>query len=348
MDDIQKQSSNNDKQQDMIQEDEINLLDYLRVGYKFRRMIVLICVVAVVTTAIYSLLSPKIYSATASVVPPIEILQRDSELAGGLGAGESSILRKAMGVTSIANMYAGILESRAVVDAIIDRFDLMKVYEEKEYKSNVRKRLRKNTTIKVSDEGILSVTVEDRDPNRAADIANAYVEELDQRNRLLSSGQATSKRIFLENRLKEIEQELTKIEDLLSRETKIKEMLFELLMRECELAKIEEAKSMPTIQVLDKAVVPEIRMPRGTKRKTALAGAVSLMLAVFAAFAREYFAKVREKEAEKRLRLSFEAGQQNVNDSTFSELANKRKIVAAHRRKRAQENKSYSREAETS
>ena len=347
MDDIQNQSSNNDKQQDMVEEDEINLLNYSKTIFKYRRMIVLICGVAVVTTAIYSLLLPKVYSATTSVVPPMEILQRESELAGGLGVEQSSILRKAIGVTSIANMYAGILESRAVVDAIIDRFDLMKVYEEREYKSNVRKRLRKNTTIKISDEGILSVTVEDRDPNRAADIANAYVEELDQRNRLLSSGQATSKRIFLENRLKEIEQELTKIEDLLSRETKIKEMLFQWLAQEYELAKIEEAKSMPTIQVLDKAVVPEIRMPRGTTKKTALAGVVSLMLAIFVAFGREYFARIRAAEAERQSGFQFKPAPQDAEDSDLGQLESRRKIVATQRRKLAQENEPYSRESQS-
>ena len=344
MDDIQNQSSNNDKQQDMVEEDEINLLDYLRVLWNYRRMIVLICGLAVVTTAIYSLLLPKVYSATASVVPPTEILQRESELAGGLGVEQSSILRKAIGVTSIANMYAGILESRAVVDAIIDRFDLMKVYEEREYKSNVRKRLRKNTTIKISDEGILSVTVEDRDPNRAADIANAYVEELDQRNRLLSSGQATSKRIFLENRLKEIEQELTKIEDLLSRETKIKEMLFQWLAQEYELAKIEEAKSMPTIQVLDKAVVPEKKCKPRRRQMVMLSAVVSLFLAIFVAFGREYFARISQSETEKQKQLLFESRQENVNDITFDELGKKREIVGTRRRKRVQENKSYSRE----
>ena len=62
-----------------------------------------------------------------------------------------------------------------------------------------------------------------------------------------------------------------------------------MLTREYELAKIEEAKSMPTIQILDRAIVPEIRMPRGTVKKTLLAGVVSLMLSVFVAFARERF-----------------------------------------------------------
>jgi uncharacterized protein involved in exopolysaccharide biosynthesis len=292
MDNEEKESQKEPTVQEELEEDEINLLDYIRVIFKYRRMILWICGIAVVTTAITSLLSPKIYSATASILPPIDIVQRESELAGALGGGASSLLSKAIGVTSIADMYAGILQSRVVVDTIIDRFDLMKVYEEKKYKSNVRKKLKKNTTIDVSDEGIVNVTVEDRDPNRAAAMANAYVEELDRQNKRLSAGQATSKRIFLGNRLKEIEEKLSKIDNILSREAKIQEMLFELLTREYELAKIEEAKSMPTIQILDKAVVPERKSKPKRTLMVMLSGITALFVAVFAAFAREYFSNV--------------------------------------------------------
>ena len=275
-----------------LDEDEINLIDYFRVIFKYRGMILMICLIAIATTAIISLLLPKTYSATASIVPPIDILQRESELAGALGMVKSSMLGKAIGVTSIADMYAGILESRVVVDVIIDRFDLMKVYKEEKYKTNVRKKLRRNTIIKVSDEGIVSITVEDRDPNRTAAMANAYVEELDRQNKRLSAGQATSKRLFLGNRLEEIEQELSKIENLLSRDAKIKEMLFELLSTEYELARIEEAKSMATIQILDKAVVPEKKSKPRITLMVVLSAIVALFVAIFAAFAREYFAKV--------------------------------------------------------
>jgi len=339
MDDIQNHGWDSDKQRQALQDDEISLLDYFRVIYKYRRMILLICGVAVVTTGIISLSSPKVYSATVSVVPPMEVLQRESGLGGALGAERSLILRKAIGVTGVAQMYAAILESRAVLDAIIDRFDLMDVYEEKQYKSYVRKALRGNTTVKINNEGIVTITVQDKDPQRAAAMANAYVEELDRQNKKLSAGQATSKRTFLENRLKEVEEKLSKIENILSREAKIQEMLFELLTTEYEMAKIEEAKNMPTIQVLDEAVVPEIRMPRGTKRKTAFAGAVSFMVAVFVAFARDYFARLKGMGSKDQWESPFRPGrQEEEEDIAFADLENKRKIVAARRSKVVQEN----------
>jgi len=285
--------------QQTLEDEEINLLDYLRVVSKHRRMIILICVVAVVATAIVSLLLPEIYAATASVVPPLEILQKESGIADRFGALRSSMLSDVISVTSIGNMYADILRSRAVVDALIDRFALMRVYDA-EYQSSAREKLRDSTAIDVSDEGIVTITVEDKDPNRAAAMANAYIEQLDQQNKRLSSGQATSKKLFLESRLKEIEQELSDIQDIPAKQAEIKEMLYQMLARECELARIEVAKSMPTIQVLDEAIVPDKKAKPKRTLMVLLAGVMSLFGAVFLAFAREYVAKARQREAEQQ------------------------------------------------
>jgi capsular polysaccharide biosynthesis protein len=115
-------------------------------------------------------------------------------------------------------MYVEILESREVADAVIDRFRLMEAYEKVKYRADARKQLQKNTKVQTTDGGAVKITVLDRDPNRSAAIANAYIEELDKRNKRLSTGQATSKRIFLENRLKEVEAKLSKIDSTLSRE----------------------------------------------------------------------------------------------------------------------------------
>jgi len=312
MDDVQNQGWDAEKHRQALQDEDKNLLDYPRVVYKFRRMIVLICVVAVVTTAIVILSLPKACSATISVVSPIELLQRESQLASGIATGKSSLLRKAIDVTSIAYMYVGILYSQPVADATIDRFNLMKVYEQDQYRSNAGNKPKKNTAIKVSDESIVTITVKDRDPNGGAAMANVYVDEFDRQNKRLSSGQVTSKRVFLQSRLKEIERELSNVEKIPAKEAQIEEMVYELLSREYELARIEEAKSMPTIQVLDRAIVPETKMPRGTTKKTALAGVVSLMLAIFVAFGREYFARIKAAETEQQRGFRSDAGQKTV------------------------------------
>lgn len=325
-------------------DDEVDLVTYLRVIFKYYKMILLVSIFAVVATAIFVFTSPKFYSANTSILPPMEFLRKDSTLSSGLlGAGGSSILRKAIDVTSIAYMYVGILESRAVADAIVDRFNLMKIYSVNGRSSVARAMLGENSTFKISNEGILTIAVRDADPNRAAAIANAYVEELDLQNKRLSAGQATSKRVFLENRLKEVEKKLSEIENILSREAKVQEMLYELLIREYEIAKIEEAKSMPTIQVLDKAIVPEARIAGGNVRKTALAGIVSFVIAVVLAFVRENLPKIKKIDSEENSGFVFRSKRGSTADSAFSELESKRKIVGAQRRRRVQEEESYSR-----
>jgi uncharacterized protein involved in exopolysaccharide biosynthesis len=276
---------------EVINGEDVNLADYVNIIFKHRRMIFWVCAVTVLLTAFISIFLPKSFSATACVVPPIDVLQRESVLSTGLSGIKSDMLRKAMDVSNIADMYVGILRSRSVADALIERFDLGEVYKIKKSNSAIRQILRDRTAIKVTDEGIVNITVEDRDPCRAADIANAYVEELDRQNKRLFVGQATSKKVFLENRLREIQAELSNIENIPSREAKIKEMLFELLTREFEIAKIEEAKSMPTIQVLDKAVVPEKKCRPKRKQMVVLAGATGLFFSVVAAFVHEGFTR---------------------------------------------------------
>ena len=141
----------------------------------------------------------------------------------------------------------------------------------------------------------MKIAVTDRDPNRAAAMANAYIEELDRQNKRLSTGEATSKRVFLEGRLKEVESKLSRIDSIPAHEAQVQEMLYELLVRECELAKIEEAKSMPTLQVLDEAIVPEVPVARGTVKKGIMAGMAAMMLGIFLAFTREYVAAVKAR-----------------------------------------------------
>jgi uncharacterized protein involved in exopolysaccharide biosynthesis len=269
---------------------EASILDYARILMRHWRMILLVCMPVVAVTAVWSLVMTKTYRATASIVPPINSMQGgDLGLAGSfLSGGEGAFLRKAMNVGSVADIYVGILGSRAVLDRIVSRLNLLEVYGCRECRWVAVSKLRANTEIKVGEEGIVEISVVDTDPVRAAAMANAYVEELDSQNKRLSTGQATSKRLFLETRLKEVEAKLSRIETIPAREAQVQEMLYELLIRELELAKIEEAKSMPTIQVLDNAVPPEQKFAPNRRMMVMKAGVGSLALAIFLALLLEY------------------------------------------------------------
>ncbi len=284
---------------DSCSSDEINLLDYLRVIYKYKWMIMIMTILAMAGTVAYSLSQPRMYQANTSIVPPIDRLSQGGGLASKLGGAGSMLLKGMLNEGDLSGLYVGILKSRKVSEALIDGFDLVNVYAKKREltRTDARRILKRNTTIKASKEGIVHITVKDLDANRSAAIANAYRTELDIQITQLSGGQAASKVVFLEARLKEIQDELTEIDSLHTRDVQVKEMLFELLSNECEMAKIEKAKSMPTIQVLDEAIAPEEGMGRGTAKKGILTGFATMMLGMFVAFGREYVANEVCKES---------------------------------------------------
>jgi uncharacterized protein involved in exopolysaccharide biosynthesis len=311
--------------------DEIYLFEYFKVIFKYWVMIFSICGIAIATTVVVIFLSADIFSATTTIVPPVDIIQNESDWAHGLGAGKRSVLANVMGVMNIAGIYIHILESRVVADAIIDRFDLLKVYDVKE-RFMAREILEGNTSFEATNEGILYITVKDKDPCMAAAMANAYVEELDRLNKRLSSGQATSKRQFIEKRLKEIDDQLSDIINIPKRKADALETLYGTLVVEYELARIEEAKSMPTIAVLDEANVPEVRMSRGAKRKVALAGFVSFIFVVFSAFVREHFAGMKAVISKRGQLLSVLEQSAKSRRISFGGLESRRRIVETRRK----------------
>jgi len=209
------------------------------------------------------------------------------ELGHGLGDAGGSDLRRALGVTGLAHFYAGLLNTHTVLDAVIERLDLATAYGEAST-ARTRRTLRSNTTVDASGDGTVSIVVKDRDPRRAAAIANAYVEELNRQNRVLYAGQASNKRLFIENRLQEVQQELGQAEKLSPHEVATKEMILELLTREYEIARIDEAKELPSIRILDIAVPTDERLSRGTVKKTVLAGGLSLVSSLFLAHLLEH------------------------------------------------------------
>lgn len=277
---------------------DIDLFDCLLVIWRVRWMLLTLCLVTMVSTVAIVMTRPRYYKSSVTIVPPIEALQKQFGADSFGGALGNPLLRSAIsGLTgSIAGIYVEILESRVVADGIIDRFGLMEAYKRVRHRPDARKQLAKKTRIETTEDGAIKIAVLDRDPNQSAAIAIAYVEELDRQNKRLSGGQATGKRVFLENRLKEIEAKFKRFTEISTQETRVQEMLYELLVRECELAKIEEAKNMPTIQVLDPAVVPERPVARGTVTKGVLAGVAASIFGIFMVFTREYVTQARRRE----------------------------------------------------
>jgi capsule polysaccharide export protein KpsE/RkpR len=155
----------------------------------------------------------KRYESTTQLMPP------DSQSTSGLAmlatlstktsaGGLAPLAGDLLGMKSSGALFVGILRSTTVEDRLVDRFDLRKVYGAR-YQQDARKALETNTSINEDRKsGIISITVTDRDPNRAVAIANAYVAALNQLVSELSTSSAHRERVFLEERLTGVKRDL--------------------------------------------------------------------------------------------------------------------------------------------
>ncbi|MFZ0814311.1 MAG: lipopolysaccharide biosynthesis protein, partial [Candidatus Sulfotelmatobacter sp.] len=178
---------------------------------------------------IIAFLIPKQYESTARLMPPDTAgssgLAMMAAMAGGggsggasSGGGASSLLGGGSSVGGLASQLLGthdpgalwsdMLKSRSVQDHIIDRFDLRKVYGVKYYDAACKK-LTKYTDVSVDRKsGVITIVVTDRDKQRAQAIARAYIDELDRVVALVSTSSARRERIFLDQRIQQVNHDL--------------------------------------------------------------------------------------------------------------------------------------------
>ncbi len=376
-------------------DDEINLLDLLLVLARHKWLIIGSCAATFVLACIYTLMLPNIYTASARVLPP----QKES---GGLSAmmGNMGGLAALAGVDvggGSGDLYLGMLESRTIADAIIERFDLMERFEW-ETRSDAYNNLKGKASFDLGKtNGIMSISVDDEDPQLAAAMANAYVEELKKLNIRLNLSSVGRERNFLEDRLAIVDADLMAAEERLKefqqankaikideqaqtiieamsrlkgqlaskevelgvllsyqteqnpqvkalresvaqlkeqlrrmesspegqkvsgdifiatsqvpelglqyarlmRDFKVQETLYELLTKQYEIAKINEAKNTSTLQVLDEAFVPDRKSKPKRSLMVLLATFAVGFLAVLAAFVKEFGARMEGEDRQR-------------------------------------------------
>src|SRR6266852_4011633 len=208
-------SQDSSSAQDPPADDEVSLLDLLIVLAKHKRIVLGVPFVVAIGAAIISLLLPNIYTGTTKILPPQQSASAASALLNQLGGAFGGLLGAAggaaLGVRNPNDLYIGMLKSRTVADNLISRFELGKVYNEDRL-SDARKRLEKETTVAAGRDGIITIEVEDKDPKRAAELANAYVEELMKLTKVLAVTEASQRRLFFERQLLQAKDSLTAAE----------------------------------------------------------------------------------------------------------------------------------------
>jgi uncharacterized protein involved in exopolysaccharide biosynthesis len=367
---------------------EVSLLKLLIVLAKHKRIVLGVPFIVGIVAALVSLLLPNIYTGTARILPPQQgasaasaLLNQLGGVFGGLAGAAGGTLG---GIRNPNDLYVGMLKSRTVADNLIASFDLNKLYRQ-DLQSNTRKVLESRTTIVAGKDGIITIEVDDKDAKRAADLANAYVDELMKLTRVLAVTEASQRRLFFERQLvqakdnltaaeiaarqglqkgglaqvdaqgrsiievtsrlraqisaKEVQigamrtfaaegnpelqrteqereslkRELARIEgsslaprvgnkdesggtglDNLGRLRNVKyyEFLYELLAKQYELAKIDEAKDSTVVQVMDKAIEPDRKSKPVRSYIVLLSMAAGLFVAILWAFFRETAEKI--------------------------------------------------------
>jgi uncharacterized protein involved in exopolysaccharide biosynthesis len=188
----------------------------LRLLWDKRTLLVRATALGFALAAVLAFILPKRYESTTQLMPPDDQSSRTMAMAAALGGrmpgGLGMLAGDVLGLKSSGDLFVGILRSRTIQDDLITKFDLRKVYSTKRWDS-ARKRLAASTVIAEDRKtGIIFIGVTDQSPDRAAQLAHEYITELN----LVVSQQSTSsahrERVFLEERLQQVKQDLESAE----------------------------------------------------------------------------------------------------------------------------------------
>lgn len=185
---------------------EIDLLDIALVIAQHLRLLVVGSLAAGLVTLGGTFLVKPTFTATTVLLTPqqqssaMAALQSLGALAGMAGA--------TAGLKNPSDQYVSLIQSTRIADRLIDRFKLMDVYES-EKRMDARKTLDKKTDVTAGKkDNLITITVDDTDPQRAADIANAYVEELRKLTSDLALTEAQQRRMFFQEQIKTTKKQL--------------------------------------------------------------------------------------------------------------------------------------------
>lgn len=303
----------------------INLMDYFAILLKWKRFLAINLVILTVLTAGITLLIPNRFKSTASLLPPkqrsgtslqgsISQIARDFLPLGNLGR---------LGAPQEAYNYLAVLQSYTAMEKLIRKFNLAEVYDIEPRTSIEKtiKALKDYMEFTIEDEGTITITVWDEEPQRAADMANYLVEVLNEISLRLGTQEARDNRHFIERRYLKVIEDLRIAEDTLKafqrrygiysiqealsgkflssfvpleqvpeltmqyirlyRDLEIQNKLLEFSLPMYEQAKLDEQKDIPVVLILDAAVPGE---RKDTPKRMLIVLAASVLFLILLAF----------------------------------------------------------------
>jgi uncharacterized protein involved in exopolysaccharide biosynthesis len=195
---------------------EVSLIDVLtQLAYR-KWLIAKVTGIAVLAGVILSFVLPVRYTATTKIMPPQQTQSTASmlmmnQLTGVGGGSLAALAGGGLGLKNPNDIYIGLLTSRPIADAIIQKFDLAKAYRAKDMTA-ARKELAGNIVVTSEKAGFISVSVTDKDKKRVAEMANAYTDELRILTKSIAVTEASQRRLFYEEELKQAREALAAAE----------------------------------------------------------------------------------------------------------------------------------------
>ena len=186
--------------------------EQVRLLWRRRRLFFQVGAIGLLVSTSVAFMIPKSYKSTTQLMPPdpqsTSGIVMMAAMAAKAGGGLGTVAGDLPGLKSSGALFIGVLRSQTLQDRLIDQFDLRKIYG-KQLVIDARTKLDENTSISEDRKsGIITISVTDYSPQRAAAIANAYVDELNSLVSDLSTSSAHRERVFLEERLQVAKQDL--------------------------------------------------------------------------------------------------------------------------------------------
>src|SRR5437868_5823453 len=174
-------------------------VDKMRTLWENRALLYQWALIGLVASTIIVFLIPARYTSTSRLMPPDKAGQGLASMVAAVGKGGdlSSLGTELLGVKTSGDLFVGVLKSETVQNALVNKFDLRKLYGEKRYE-DARKKLEDRTDVTTDRKsGIITIKVTDRSPQRAAEMGREYVEQLNRVVISLDTGSAHRERVFL-------------------------------------------------------------------------------------------------------------------------------------------------------
>ena len=199
--------------QNKIDTYEINLLDVAIVLSKHKKLLIVLPLITAIIFAIMTRKLPDTFQAETTFMPPQKSQNVSSVLSslGSLGSISGMLGGAGGGIGQGNELYIAILKSRDMQYKLVKRFNLLAVYKTTSLE-RARQALNGQTEIKTEKSGLISLTITDTDPKRAALLANGYADELMRSNNELALSDAAQHRLFAESQFLKANNTLTEAE----------------------------------------------------------------------------------------------------------------------------------------